>query len=138
MPKKNLATKGKENKELNPRQHLFCQYYTSDELLGNGVKSYCKAYNIDASDLKKYSEARFKASHLLENSNISQHINNLLDAAGLNDNFADKRLLYLMSQNDDKGTALGALREYNKLKQRITDKIDMKVNGSFEISLKLE
>jgi hypothetical protein len=43
-----------------------------------------------------------------------------------------------MSQNEDKGTSLGAIREYNKLKARITDKVDLKVSGGFDISLKLE
>lgn len=124
--------------KLNQRQLLFCKYYVSEDTLGNGVKSYCKAYDIDVSDVKKYSEARFHASDLLSKQNISEHINNLLEASGLNDNFVDKRLLFLMSQNDDKGTSLGAIREYNKLKQRITDKLDVKISGTFDITMKLD
>lgn len=127
-----------EPEELNDKQALFCKLYVSKEFFGNGTLSYCEAYGFDPEDLKEYNTARHCASHLLAKSNISQHINNLLDEAGLNDQFVDKRLLFLMAQNEDKGTALGAIKEYNKLKQRITDKIDMKVTGEFDISLKLE
>lgn len=122
--------------KLNSNQLLFCQYYVSEEYFGNGVKSYCKAYNIDVTDIQKYNNARFKASDLLSLPHISEHINKLLDDAGLNDNFVDKRLLFLMSQNEDKSTSLGAIREYNKLRNRITDRLEIK--GDFDITLKLD
>jgi len=59
-----------------------------------------------------------------------------LDGAGLKDSLIDKRLLFLIFKNEDKGTALQAIKEYNKLKNRITDKVE--VTGNFDISLKLE
>lgn len=127
-----------ESKELNAKQLLFCDYYVSEETFGNGVKSYCKAYNIDYNDVKLHQQARSCASELLNKVYISKHINSLLDAAGLNDQFVDKRLLFLIGQSEDKGSCLQAIKEYNKLKSRITDKLDVKVSGTFDISLKLE
>lgn len=114
---------GEEKKELNEKQLLFCKLYVSKEFFGNGTLSYCEAYGFNPNDIKDYNSARHSASHLLSNHNVSQHINSLLDEAGLNDQFVDKRLLFLMSQNEDKSTALGAIREYNKLKKRISDKL---------------
>jgi len=122
--------------KLTDKQLLFCLYYVSEETFGNGVRSYCKAYGVNYDDAKQQGQARHSASILLDNVNISKHINNLLDGAGLNDSFIDKRLLFLISQNEDKGTALQAIKEYNKLKNRITDKVE--VTGNFDISLKLE
>jgi len=132
MDKDKESVKG----ELNAKQLLFCNYYVSNDTFGNGVQSYCKAYDIDYSDVKTQGQARHSASMLLNNVNICKHINNLLDEAGLNDNFADKRLLFLITQNEDKATCLNAIKEYNKLRARITDKLE--VTGTFDISLKLE
>ncbi len=114
---------------LNEKQLLFCRLYVSREFYGNGTLSYCEAYGFDPSDIKQYNSARHSASHLLNNPNISQHINNLLEEGGLNDSHIDKRLLFLINQNEDKGTALGAIKEYNKLKQRIIEKIEMNQTG---------
>lgn len=130
------ASEEKDNLGLNEKQLLFCKLYVSKEFFGNGTLSYCEAYGKDPNDLKDYNSARHSASILLGNVNISKHINNLLEETGLNDQFADKRLLFLMSQNDDKSTALGAIREYNKVKGRVTDKLEVK--GEFDITLKLE
>ena len=127
-----------ESKELNAKQLLFCNYYVSEETYGNGVRSYCKAYNVDYNDIKQQASARHSASLLLNDVNICKYINSLLDGAGLNDQFVDKRLLFLISQSEDKGSCLQAIKEYNKLKSRITDKLDVKVSGTFDISLKLE
>lgn len=124
--------------KLNEKQLLFCKLYVSEDLLGNGTLCYCKAYGYDPNDIKDYNNARHNASHLLSNNNVSQHINNLLEEGGLNDQHIDKRLLFLINQNEDKGTSLGAIREYNKLKQRITEKIDAKLSGDINITLNLE
>lgn len=131
-----MSKEGKS--ELNEKQLLFCRLYVSKEFFGNGVLSYCEAYNLDPNDQKDYNSARHSATLLLKNVSICKLINDALEADGLNDIHIDKRLLFLINQNEDKGTALGAIKEYNKLKQRITDKIDMKVTGEFDISLKLE
>ena len=128
-----------ENKiggELTEKQLLFCNLFVSKDFFGNGTLSYCEAYGLNPDDQKQYNSARHSASHLLAKANISQHINNMLEDSGLNDNHIDKRLLFLINQNEDKGTALGAIKEYNKLKQRIIEKLELK--GSFNITMDLE
>jgi hypothetical protein len=61
----------------------------------------------------------------------------MLDDAGLNDNFVDKQLLFVISQHADLNAKMKAIEQYNKLKQRITDKSETKVSGSWEITLNL-
>jgi phage terminase small subunit len=124
-------------KELNEKQKLFCKYYVSEEFFANGVKAYAKAYNIDIEDPKKYASARTRAWDLLTNIDISSYITQMLDDAGLNNNFVDKQLLFVISQHADLNAKMKAIEQYNKLKQRITDKSETKVSGSWEITLNL-
>jgi hypothetical protein len=42
---------------------------------------------------------------------------------GLNDQRVDKELAKLIIQDDEKPVKLNAIKEYNKLKQRIEDKL---------------
>jgi hypothetical protein len=115
---------------LNPKQERFCQLYASDrEFFGNGVESYIEVYEPDKSNPNWYKTACSSASQILSNIKVINRINELLDGEGLNDAFVDKQLLFLIRQHDDKANKLGALREYNKLKQRITDKLDVTTNG---------
>lgn len=120
--------------KLNPQQELFCKYYATDrEFFANGTHSYCHAYGLNPEDSKDYKTAMTAASRLLRNDKILDRINELLEDGGLNDQFVDKQLLFLAKQNDELPTKLNAIREYNKLKQRITD--IRQVNVSFEDQL---
>jgi hypothetical protein len=108
---------------INEKQKLFCKLYTSaGEFFGSGVHSYIKAYDIDVSKQGAYESAGTCASRLLKNVYILAYINKLLENEGLNDVFVDKQLLFLITQNADFSNKLGALKEYNKLKQRIIDR----------------
>lgn len=108
--------------KLNPLQLKFCKLYASDrEFFGNGVRSYAKAYNIDLRNKSGYSTARTNASRLLTNANILTEINRLLDLI-INEQFVDKQLAFLITQHADLHVKLGAIKEYNNLKQRITQK----------------
>ncbi|MDF9749191.1 hypothetical protein M2428_000621 [Arthrobacter sp. ES3-54] len=60
----------------------------------------------------------------MSNVKVAARINQLLDEAGLNDAHVDKQLLFLITQHADFTNKLGAIREYNKLKARITEKVD--------------
>lgn len=115
--------------ELNERQKLFCNYYVSEDFFGNGVKAYCNAYGLDYTDIKDYNNAKVRASELLTNSNILAYINEQLDEAGLNDSFVDKQLLFTITQNADMSSKVKAIGEYNKLRQRITDKSKVETSG---------
>lgn len=108
--------------KLNPKQERFCQLYVSKEFFGNGTESYAEAYDIDLST--KYKSAQAAASRLLSNVIILDRINELLDDSGLNEQHVDKQHLFLINQNADLAQKMAAIREFNKVKGRITDKIE--------------
>lgn len=113
--------------KLNLRQELFCQLYaTQSEFFGNGVQSYIEAYEPDTTRPNWYKTACASASRLLANDKVIARINEILEQTGLNDAFIDKQLSFLIAQHADFTNKLGAIREYNKLKQRITDKSEVK------------
>src|SRR3989344_4232845 len=100
--------------DLNPKQKIFCKLYaSSEEFFGNGVRSYMKAY-----DSQNYKASMVCAWELLRNPKISQYISQLLELRGLNDNFVDKQLEFLITQHTDFKSKLGAIHEYNQLKKR--------------------
>ena len=118
----------KENK-LSLQQEKFCKLYASDrEFYGNGVDSYAEAYNFDKSKPNWYKVAQAAASRLLSNVIIYTRINELLTTEGLNDQNVDKQLLHLLNQHDDKRAKVAAIKEYNVLKNRIQNKIDLGVS----------
>lgn len=120
--------KGNKPRRLNPKQEKFCQLYASDrEFFGNGVQSYIEAYEPDQSKPNWYNTARSRASALLTNSNILRRIDELFEAAELNDQFVDKQLAKLILQDADFSSKISAIREYNKLKQRIKEKKEIHV-----------
>ena len=122
-----------EDLELNEQQKEFCRLYVSEEFFGNGVQSYLEVYDIDRGKPGWYQTACAAASRLLSNVKVCEHINNLLEQAGLSDNFVDKQVLFLITQHTDFSTKLGAIREYNKMKGRITEKTETKSEVSFNI-----
>ncbi len=111
--------------KLTLRQEKFCQLYALDtRFMGNGVQAYLDVYDIDTTKTGWYKTACACASILLSNSKVYTRINNLLESSGLNDQFVDKQLLFVISQQADIGNKVQAIKEYNKLKQRITDKME--------------
>lgn len=120
-------------RELNEKQLLFCKNYVSKDFFGSGVESYAAAYGLDLTNQKDYNNAKVAASKLLTNSNILSRINEELDAAGLNDNFVDKQLLFAITQNADLSSKVRAIQEYNKLKQRIIEKLETKNNNKITV-----
>lgn len=122
--------KQKEKKsKLTPQQELFCRIYsTQAEFFGNGTQSYIQAYKIKAGG---ENGARASAGALLTNPNILARINELLDLV-LTDATADKELAFVMTQKQDFGAKIQGIREYNRLKGRINQKIEIK--GTFSLS----
>lgn len=124
------AIKEEKDERLNPKQELFCQLYATDrEFFGNGVQTYIEVYEPDQSKPNWYKTACVCASVMLSNAKIYNRINELLQDQGLNEAFADKQLLFLMQQQADFTNKLGALKEFNKLKQRIIDRADVTTKG---------
>lgn len=119
---------------LNPNQKMFSELYASDrEFFGNGVQSYLEAYDPPRTKPNWYEIAAVSASQLLRNPKVAKYINALLEMGGLNDNFVDKQLEFLITQHSDFKSKLGAITEYNKLKKRIdgttTKTLILNVNG---------
>jgi len=116
---------------LNKEQEKFCELYvTADrDFFGNGVESYCEAYDVDITDPRKYKSAAASASRLLKQSNVIARINTLLEEIGFNDTFVDKQLSFVITQYADLTAKVNGIKEYNKLKQRITEKTDLTSGG---------
>ena len=123
--KKRKSTKKKAaGDKLNPLQQKFGKLYASErEFFGNGVQAYAKAYGIDLSTRGAYQSAKSAASRLLTNVNLLAYINELLEVV-LNEAHVDKQLAFLITQNADFGAKLGAIREFNALRQRVTKKFE--------------
>ena len=106
--------------ELSKKQLYFCELYATHwEFFGNWVQSYIEAYKPDKTKKNWYNSARSTVSEILTNPNICAKINELLEAKGLNDEFVDKQLLFLITQHDEKWVKLWAIKEYNTLKARL-------------------
>jgi phage terminase small subunit len=112
---------------LNERQMKFCELFVSEDFFGNGVQSYIAAYQIDITRKGAYEGARACASENLTKPNILKYINSLIDVGGFNEQNVDKQLLIVMQQNADYGAKVQAIREFNKLKTRITTKVDLNI-----------
>lgn len=122
-------TEAVKKEKLNPKQELFCQLYATDQtFFANGVQTYIEVYEPDQSKPNWYKSACSAASQLLSNTKVFNRINELLEEGGLNDAFVDKQLLFLINQQTDFKAKLGAMKEYNALKKRITPKLELDVN----------
>jgi len=111
--------------DLNPRQELFCQLYVYDkECFGNATKSYAQAYDIDETN----PVARSSASIELSKPYIKQRVRDLLDEF-INDTVVDLELASVIKQNKELSSKVAAIREYNKLKQRVIEKTDITSGG---------
>ncbi len=122
---KTVAVPIVKNKDsLSLQQEQFCKLYATDvEFFGNGVKSYVEAYDVNTKNENWYNVASAAASRLLRNVKISNRITQLLDMNGFNELHADKQLFFLMTQYDDFRSKLGAIKEFNSLKNRIMKKV---------------
>lgn len=118
---------------LNENQKQFCRNFVTKDFFGNGLESYIHAYSIDISKKGGYESAKSSASRLLTDEEILKYINHLLDEAGLNDQFVDKQLLLLITQNADFGSKTRAIGEYNKLRKRITEKVEHSGEVNFNV-----
>ena len=127
-----------QTERLTTKQEMFCQYYASPaEFFGSGTTAYSLAYGYDLTIHKQKNICQVGATQLLAMPKINRRIDQLLDDLGFNDQMADKRLSELMLQRDEKSISLGALREYNKLKARIQEHIDVTSAGQPIVAIEI-
>lgn len=125
-----MSDKPVEKQTLNPKQERFSQLYATDrEFFGNGVQTYIEVYEPDQSKPNWYKTACSRASELLSNPKVFTRINDLLEESGFNEVAIDKQLAFLINQQADFTNKLGAIKEFNKLKARITEKTDITSGG---------
>jgi hypothetical protein len=131
-----MTKKTEKNKqELNPKQEAFCQLYVQwdKDFFGNWVQCYIEVYDPDKSKGNWYKSACVSASQLLSNIKVTTRINELLEEWWLNDQFIDKQLLFLIQQHSDFSAKMSAIREYNKIKSRVIEKVE----HSWEVTTKI-
>lgn len=155
--KKIHSDETKIGKKLTLRQDIFCQLYVKNkELFGNGTMCYAQAYNFRLEELsteavyeeeydddkdqirtKKidnspYDKARLtcqvNSSRMLSNAIINQRINDLLITLMDND-AVDAELAWIMNQRQELAPKVQAIREFNKLKKRVTEKRELEIKG---------
>lgn len=133
---------------LNAQQESFCRYYTQDsDLYGNGTLSYALAYGHDlenasrirtkgedgleiegSSDFDKMENlCAASASRLLRNDKVLTRIVTLQNKM-LRDEIVDAKHADLI-MNGKQEVKLGAIKEYNNLRGRITKKLDVLSGG---------
>lgn len=134
-----------EDRPLNLKQKLFAKYYifgswkckTHEEefILWNATQSYGKAYSknmsTDAQKVLCWSEwySNINKPH------IKKYMWILLKWEGFNHNIIDSRLLWIIKNGEDKD-AISAIKEYNKLLDRITERFQWSVSVNIAEELK--
>lgn len=115
-----MATSLQTTRPLTPQQEMFCQNFVlSEEFLGNGTRAYADAYGIDQIG-NWWKIAASGASRLLKSVKISNRISEILKVV-MNDAIVDNELGYVIAQKSDLNSKVAAIREYNKLKKRVSD-----------------
>jgi hypothetical protein len=114
------------NQKLNAQQIKFCELYAYGPNRGNGVLSYSEAYNIKLDgNSSGYGTCRSNASKLLTKTDILDYIRSLYESNDLNDTLVDNELAFVIKQNSDFGSKVAAIKEYNSLKSRIKNRLEV-------------
>ena len=124
--------------KLNPNQKLFCELYAGGkgEFFGNATWCYILAYKLkvplipysklDQQQKKTYDNARSDAAQLVAKGNIQERCNELIDSL-IKDSVVDRELAKVILQNKELSAKVSAIREYNALKGRIKNSMDITV-----------
>lgn len=149
MKKKKAVTNQKKVKPTIGRDELFCQYFVNnDELRGNATHSYAEAYNYKLDTLSKDDAQRNEMGGiivpssyarainvcgvlghtLLRNPKIQQRLIELRNKL-LRDEVVDAELAKVITQDTSIYAKVQGISEYNKLRSRITEKVDLTSKG---------
>jgi len=116
-----------------PLKHLkhenFCQAYASNpDTYWNATASYALVYGMDASSYKdspSYDTCRANWARLLANASIRDRVDEIRVNSLVDFRVDSKMASILYGWKDE--VSLSAIKEYNRLRQRITDKTEMKI-----------
>ncbi len=140
-------------KELNIKQESFCQYYArNDFLYGNATKAYAEAYGfrleylsseditveilnkktglieikkVDNSPYQKaYDVCNAAGARLLANVSINKRIKEIHEEMMIEAEF-DSELVHTMRQREDYGAKMQAIKEFNRMKGRVTERVEV-------------
>lgn len=113
--------------KLNPKQELFCLYYATNEVgtFGNATQSYLKAYKDESSNIPTEESAAVSGFRQLRKAKILDRIKEYWKKSGLTDEEVDAHLAMIVRQSADLANKLGGIREYNKVKQRGAENVNL-------------
>lgn len=120
------------NHIITDKEKRALRYYVNDDAtIGNKLRSYAKAYNLDIDNEPKDMNNAKKHSYPCFNKRSSQHyIECLYAKANISEASVVNRLKYLIDQADDKKLSLDAIKHYDTRKGKIKSKIEF--SGSVE------
>ena len=109
---------------LTAKQERFCQLFANPDsgYFGNGTQSYLEAFKEKGKSIT-YKTARVEAHKQLTKPNVTKRIRELMDIY-ISSEIVDKELAGVILQWADLSSKVAAIREYNKVKGRVTDKLE--------------
>lgn len=118
----------KKNYQLNFKQKLFCDHYLRSK--GDSISA------VEAAGYKVNGNRKLASSIASENltkPNICAYLNLKLKENGLDDEFIDKQLLFLVNQYSDLRVKLSAIDTYYKLRGKYApNKVDINKRDEFK------
>ena len=105
---------------LTDKREMFAKLYATDpECYGDHKRAYMKVYNSSEAN------AGANAAKLINDPAVISKINEYLSLDGFNDQNVDKQLLFVINQHKDLSTKVKGIQEYNKLKKRINNTMEI-------------
>lgn len=119
IEKKQYVYENKKN-GVNLKQDMFCKMFATDpKIIGNASQCYLKVYG------GSYDNAKVCAMRLLDKPEITARINEYLSNEGFNEVNVDKQHLFIINQKKDLNVAMKGIQEFNKLKKRVSNTIEL-------------
>lgn len=119
-----------EKKQLSPRtlnlrQDLWCRMYaTNPACLGNGTEAYKMVYGTKEKPVSQ-DVAKACAGKFLSDDRFTARINEYLEVDGFNNETVDAHHLFLIRQKKDLNVSMKGVQEYNKLKKRVNNVVEL-------------
>lgn len=144
MKKKGVTTGKLGSSGLTLKEERFCHFYVRNETTrGNKTQSYAAGYGIDLDKLsgekrkdekgevigssdreKQETVCASMAIRLLRKAKVSKYVQQLWNDT-LKNEIVDGELAKIILQNEEMPTKLGGIREYNRLRKRITEQLQI-------------